>query len=102
MNLSFLTPKFTTKRIPTSRTFSLSGTMHLQVLCPESTTLQALLSEFITDLERQISTRLEIMREEAQHQLVDPFKLHSDSLLRANNFTLHMPARLMFRTLGGD
>lgn len=41
---------------------------------------------------------MEVLKEEAQSQLVDPFKLHSDNMQRANNFNLHLPARMLFKT----
>ena len=62
------------------------------------------------DFEVQMKQRLEILAEEAQEQLVDPFKLDSDNMQKANNFEINLPARMVYhvapnngelRVLGG-
>ena len=84
---------------PKARYFSLKGSIHLQAVCTEQMSLSEVVdSMLVRDLDQQIAARLEIMREEAQNQLVDPFKLHSDVMQRANNFNIHMPARMSFKT----
>ena len=59
--------------------------------------LSDVVDQFILDVDRQTRLRLEVLQEEAQSQLVDPFKLTSDSMQRANNFNIHLPARMQFR-----
>jgi len=41
---------------------------------------------------------MDVLREEAQNQLVDPFKLQSDNMQKANNFTFSLPSRMLFNT----
>ena len=93
-----------------ARSFSLSGNMHLQTVCTEQMSLNEVFKALVSDFELQMKHRLEILAEEAQEQLVDPFKLDSDNMQKANNFEINLPARMMFnvtpnngelRVLGG-
>ena len=43
-------------------------------------TLTEVVEAFAKDLDRQVRMKLNVMEEEAQNQLVDPFKLHSDNM----------------------
>jgi len=61
--------------------------------------LKDVISALVTDLDRQFKLRIEVLEDELQEQLVDPFKLTSKSMQKANNFDLHMPARKLFTTM---
>ena len=61
-------------------------------------TLSEVVDEMICDFDRQIQLRIEVLKEEVQSQLVDPFKLHSDNMQRSNNFKIHLPARMTYKT----